>query len=113
MSDTLFDVPPAREARTAPPGEFAMVRTSDPSTSKEAAAGASVNAAKLRARCLEVLRAHPAGLTDFQLADLVGSQQTSAGKRRGELVAQGLVRNSGERRPSPSGAAAIVWRSNP
>lgn len=112
MNDTLFTVTPPRETRTAPPGEFAMVRTSDPDTSKEAAAGATLNAATLRARCLEALRAHADGLTDFELAAHVGSQQTSAGKRRGELVAQGLVRNSGNRRPSPSGAAAIVWRAN-
>lgn len=88
-----------------------VARRSDPITSHRAAADAKRGAATLRARCLEALRAHPEGLTDFQLADLLGSQQTSAGKRRGELVAAGLVEATEETRPSPSGSQARVWRA--
>lgn len=110
-TETLFPVTAPTGPRVAPPGEYAMVRATDPVTSLLAAQKASVNAATLRARCLETLRAHPAGLTDFELADVIGSQQTSAGKRRGELVAQGLVCNSGLRRPSPSGSPSIVWKA--
>ena len=58
---------------------------------------------------LLTLRDHPEGLTDFELGDLIGRQQTSAGKRRGELRDLGLVRDSGARRASPSGSSAIVW----
>ena len=89
-----------------------VARWSDPVTSHLAAAEAKRGAATLRVRVLELLRAHPEGLTDFQTAALLGSQQTSAGKRRGELVAAGLVERTEERRPSPSGSLAIVWRAS-
>lgn len=85
-------------------------RNSDPETSHLAADDAKRTANTLRFRCLAALKAHPEGLTDFQLADLVGAQQTSAGKRRGELVAAGLVERTDEKRPAPSGSLAIVWR---
>jgi hypothetical protein len=92
---TLFDdVPP-------------NVRNTDPDTSHAAAA---VNRDTDRARALAVHRQHPDGLTDFELGDLMGRQQTSAGKRRGELVALGFICDSGTRRPAPSGSSAIVWR---
>lgn len=84
-------------------------RVSDPDTSHHAAWLASLTSDHLRARCLRALKACP--LTDFELGDAVGRQQTSAGKRRGELVALGLVEDSGLRRPTPSGATAIVWRA--
>lgn len=48
--------------------------------------------------------------TDFELADVTGTAQTSIGKRRGELVKAGLVEATSERRPSPSGSPAVVWR---
>ena len=66
-----------------------------------------------RALALELLRnAGERGLTDFELADLMHRQQTSAGKRRGELVAAGLVEKTDMRRAAPSGAMAIVWLAN-
>lgn len=84
-------------------------RMTDPDTSHEAAASAAERAATDRALVLRLHREHTAGLTDFELADLAGRQQTSLGVRRGELVKAGLIRNSGLRRPAPSGAAATVW----
>lgn len=92
-----------------------VARRTDPETSHLAAEDAKRNANTLRARCLAVLKAHPEGLTDFRLAELVGSQQTSAGKRRGELVTAGLVERAVvqgivQKRPAPSGSLAIVWR---
>ena len=50
--------------------------------------------------------------TDFELGDRVGRQQTSAGKRRGELVKLGYVERVGVSR-APSGAAAAVWGLTP
>jgi hypothetical protein len=93
---TLFPLPPT-------------YRDNDPDTSQEA--GEMIPAVRVtdRERALLAHRAHPDGLTDFELAELMGRQQTSAGKRRGELVAQGLICDSGRRRPAPSGAKAIVW----
>lgn len=93
---TLFPLPPT-------------YRLDDPDTSQEA--GKMVPEVRVtdRQRALLAHQAHPDGLTDFELAELMGRQQTSAGKRRGELAAQGLIRDSGRRRPAPSGAKAIVW----
>ena len=83
-------------------------RTTDPITSHIAARPDRVTD---RARALTALRtAGMEGLTDFELGDRIGRQQTSAGKRRLELCALGLVCNSGQRRPAPSGSPAIVWR---
>jgi hypothetical protein len=53
------------------------------------------------------------GLTDFELAARLSRQQTSSGKRRGELRDLGLVADTGRRRPAPSGSAAIVWAITP
>ncbi|MFZ2488099.1 MAG: hypothetical protein WAZ19_08240 [Anaerolineae bacterium] len=87
-----------------------MWRTADPDTSRDAAILALETTATLRQRCLTALVAAGAdGLTDFELAEIVGRQPTSAGKRRGELVALGLVEATDRRRPTPSGATAIVW----
>ena len=88
--------------------DYALARNSDPETSHKAAA--SVNLAGDREKVLAAHRAHPAGLTDFELAEIMGRQQSSVGKRRGELRDMGLIIDTKERRPSPSGASAIVWR---
>ena len=65
-----------------------------------------------RVECLLAHYHNPRGLTDFELADIVGRQQTSAGKRRGELRDAGLIVETDERRAAPSGSPAIVWRIN-
>lgn len=88
-----------------------MARPTDPDTSWDAASDASIKADTHRARVLATLRSHPDGLTDFELAECLGLQQTSAGKRRGELRDKGLVEDTGLRRPAPSGSLAIVWRA--
>jgi hypothetical protein len=88
-------------------------RTGDWSTSVAAASGISASAGRLLA--LKTLYGHPGGLTDFELSDLTGRQQTSIGKRRGELFAVGLVEvlrdglGNPVKRPAPSGALALVW----
>jgi hypothetical protein len=87
-----------------------VARFSDPSTSWEAATKASKGAASLRARCHEALIAAGArGLNDFELAEAVGSIQTSVGVRRGELVKAGLVVSAGKKRLSPHGSPSMVW----
>ncbi len=82
------------------------VRNTDPDTSREA--GRRV-LAKDRLLALQIHAENPGGLTDFELADLMNRQQTSAGKRRGELRDNDLIEDTGERRATPSGARAIVW----
>lgn len=89
-------------------------RTTDPDTSRIAARTANRTAHTLRRQVHDALvAAGPDGLTDFELAVRIGSIQTSAGKRRGELVAAGLVEWAGTTRPSPHGSPARVWRTTP
>ena len=66
--------------------------------------------ARFAFRVLLAHAANPDGLTDFELASLVRGQQNSAGKRRGELMAQGYILRTEGRRPAPSGSTAIVWK---
>lgn len=86
------------------------VRASDPSTSSRAAFSHLTTRATDRRVALAIHAQEPSGLTDFELAELMRRQQTSAGKRRGELRDLGLIEATQERRPAPSGSAAIVWR---
>ena len=85
-------------------------RATDPPTSHAAAqrqTGEQIS--KSHRLVLDLLRANPGGLTDFELATRTGKKQTSIGVRRGELVRMGLVRNSGLTRPSDTGSDAAVW----
>lgn len=99
--------------RQEPLDLLGMARASDPDTSHEAARRAQVRAGTNRARALVAHWIHHAGLTDFELADICHSGQTSIGKRRGELVRLGLVEATTGRRPSPTGSPAVVWRITP
>lgn len=85
-------------------------RKADPSTSRDAAVDTAPRAPRHRVVAAQILARHPSGLTDFQLAEMTGLQQTSIGKRRGELMAAGLVEDTGLRRSAPSGSMATVWR---
>jgi len=49
------------------------------------------------------------GLLDHEHEDLHGMGQDSAGKRRGELLALGLVADSGLKRVTPRERRAVVW----
>lgn len=85
-------------------------RRRDPTTSHDAANANQSGRHKDRQRALEIHRAHPDGLTDHELAALMDRVQPSAGKRRGELRDAGLIVDSGERRRTPQGSTAIVWK---
>lgn len=85
-------------------------RNTDPATSHAAARRApSARNDDRRAVLAEHAKAHLTGLTDFELAGLLDRQQTSVGKRRGELRDAGFIEATPYRRPSPSGSPAIVW----
>jgi hypothetical protein len=92
-------------------------RIHDWSTSLAAATSVRLSAGRLLA--LQTLAAYPDGLTDFELSDLTERQQTSIGKRRGELYDYDLVEvaldDHGQplKRPAPSGSPALVWRITP
>lgn len=85
-------------------------RRSDPPTSHEAARRNPFAKMNDLRRVLEIHYRHQAGLTDFELAEIVRRKQPSAGKRRGELRDAGLIEQTTERRPSDTGSPATVWR---
>lgn len=85
---------------------FLDVRPSDPETSH--AAAKATNRSRGQALALTALAQHGPS-TDFELAEHTGLQQTSVGKRRLDLQRLGLVDATDDRRPTPSGALAIVW----
>jgi hypothetical protein len=85
-------------------------RLTDPDTSHKAANEHQLIRRRDRAAVLHVHAAHPRGLTDFELADIMNRQQTSVGKRRGELRDMNMIIETPERRAAPSGSSAIVWQ---
>lgn len=115
--------------RPAPPGQASFfgphtrrirrpAAMLDPDTSWQAGRtdtpGKHVARSKLRARVLELHRANPAGLTDDELAvRLPDEDKGSIAKRRGDLVAEGALVNTGKTRSTRRGCAAIVWRIAP
>lgn len=84
-------------------------RLFDPDTAIQAAISNRVRRGTHRFKALELLAS--ASLTDFELAERSGIQPTSIGKRRKELVELGFVEYAGFNRPSPTGVAAMVWRT--
>lgn len=81
-------------------------RATDPATSHAAAARATGTHQTKALAALVAAGDH--GLNDFELAHRTGIKQTSIGKRRKELERQGFCRPSDRRRPSDTGADAIV-----
>lgn len=79
-------------------------------TSREAARAIRPAISALHQALLEVLREHPAGLTDEEMQAAASMQPSTQRPRRGELVARGVVVDSGETRPTRSGRRAVVWR---
>ena len=97
--DFIFDAAPG------------AVRASDPATSKAAAESVAPRSGTQRYRVLNALvRFHRQGMTDAELATFLAMHPGSAAKRRGELADVGLVEDSGERRETPHGCMAIVWK---
>lgn len=88
-----------------------VARRSDPGTSHQAAERVMPIAGTDR---MNVLIAHwhnrMTGLTDFELAHHLNRQQTSVGKRRGELRDAGMIAPTLDKRSAPSGSPALVWK---
>jgi hypothetical protein len=94
---------------------FAMKNTRrfDHMTSIRAARDVAMRVSRHRTIALRLHAANPAGLTDFELAELSGIQQTSCGKRRLDLQRAGLIELTELTRPAPSGSQAKVWLAQP
>lgn len=100
----------ARAAAAAPPGlslfaPSTRARRTDPATS-HAAAHAQDGAAQ-RAAILAQLAAGP--MTADELDAALAWRPTTAGRRMRELWQLGLVRGTGQTRPTRSGRSAEVW----
>lgn len=77
-------------------------------TAIEAARAMKHKAPSLRDRCYAWIAVCPS--TADYVADRLGSTEFSVRPRISELVARGLVEDSGLRRENKSGRMAIVWR---
>ena len=94
---------------------YPLARNSDPSTSFEAAKDASFKASAHRIKALQALFDF-GPMTDFELANATGIQQTSIGKRRKDCQDTGFVNvltdkdGAKVKRPTPSGSNALVWK---
>lgn len=78
-------------------------------TSAAAADGIRSGSAKLRQQVLDLLRACPGGLTDEELQQRLGMNPSTERPRRVELVALGLVADSGRTGRTASGRSAVLW----
>jgi len=110
MTKSMFEDAERERFTSRPPAWPRRVRTTDPSTSK--AAAASLPEGRIRhsqEQVLAVLRRGPA--TDSELVVALAGEQSPSGvrTRRKELVEKGLVRDSGDRVRLPSGRQSIVW----
>lgn len=96
----LFGAPPVRER--LPPHQRHST------TSRQAAAKIAPSCNELQARVLAFIRAH-GGATDNEIQDGLEMNPSTQRPRRVELVAKGLVRDSGRKRATGSGRPAVVW----
>lgn len=79
-------------------------------TSIEAERKNRPKAATQRARVLEYIREQRGnGATDLEIQAALDMQGSTQRPRRGELIEQGRVVDSGATRKMPSGRNAIVW----
>lgn len=87
------------------------VRLGDPDTSRAAADMAGEWRSKLKRRVYAILLERGArGATDDEVHELLPDELLGAiAKRRGSLVADGLVNDSRRRRPTRRGCPAVVW----
>lgn len=89
----------------------ALARVSDPDTSHAAAkavSGATVGG--LAVIALAAFKANPLGLTNHELVAETQIPWQSITPRIRPLVRAGLICDSGQRRPGPTGKKCIVWR---
>lgn len=83
-------------------------------TSEAAAEAIGEVTGHLRRMVFELLGEHlQGGLTDHQMQELLVMNPSTQRPRRVELVDQGFVIDSGRRRLTPSGRAAVVWIVRP
>jgi len=93
----------------SPPVDYGpLFRTTDPVTSKIAGTMAREFKGDHERRILEALAAGPG--TKDEIASRCGLTEQQVVRRRAALLRHGLVVLTGERRRTPSGNTAEVWR---
>lgn len=78
-------------------------------TSRDAARIMKPRDKPLREKVLAVLKAHPAGLTADEVAEILGETVLAIRPRVSQLNKLGLVTDTGLTRKNVSGVAASVW----
>lgn len=103
-----------RDARLHAPS-LAHARANSPETSQEAAEWMTRNfrAGHAAARVYAVISTIPGGLTTDQVQQRMRETHQTVSPRITELRDRGLIKDSGRRRKTRSGRAAIVWESSP
>jgi len=96
------------EQRTFAEVEIRRARRRDPETSKTAAAHSHGLAAEHRLLILAAMRDGGAG-TAHQIATRCDLQAVQVSRRLREFVDDGLIRATGETRPTPSGRPSQCW----
>lgn len=79
-------------------------------TSIEAASSMGSRARTLRRKVLELIKAHPKGLTADECAAFLNETVLTIRPRVSELSSQGVITDTGGRRENVSGKKAIVWK---
>jgi hypothetical protein len=88
----------------------ALARTTDPSTSREAAA--TVDTTKLEVVILDKLKRYKApGATTYELAQSLGLSVVSVSPRMRPLAIKQLIIDTGFRVKGVSGRRHIIWRA--
>lgn len=90
----------------------AYARATDPGTSHAAARDMRGEEANRREKTvLYAIRNSTEGLTNHEIVRLTGLNWNTASTRIAPLRRKGLVKNSGLKRPGPSGKQCIVWQA--
>ena len=89
----------------------AHARTTDPTTSHQAAQRVALEACRMEVIVLEAIKLFPEGATSHEIVEATGLTWQTATPRIRPLVNKGLVVDSGVRRPGPTGKKCIVWRA--
>ena len=114
--DSLFVLqePKVVKSFTEPLEKKTAYRKTDPVTSQLAAQSQTKQKyTHDMARVYQCHLEHPEGLTDWELAQHLGMEKSTAGKRRGDLckVENGaVIEQTSERRQTDRKRPAIVWR---
>lgn len=86
---------------------YARARTTDPRTSKLAAA--SVDVTPTEAHVVGALLAYPDGLITHEIADITRMALVTVSPRMKPLAEKGIIEDSGKKRPGPSNRLSIIW----